>query len=213
MTPTRQILALLVRETFGNPPAGLTADELAARLFPLPPLPSTWAPGQRREVLGAPALAGRPGTKAHVVGGRLIPARRAIPAVPAIIGTREIQRRENVARVSRSLGELVRRGYVAPLRPPDVAEWFVAAVRRNGSLRDTLSRLTMPAEPPMHVLDAWEAMVREYEQSPGVWRPRPTGAAQETYRALVAHGVFVAPSMRWATEKGRKLVESWETTA
>lgn len=195
MTPTRQTLALLVRESCAPVhPSGLTADEIADVLFPLPPLPSTWAPGQRREVLGSPAL----------------PARGQLPAVPATIGSRETLRRANVARVSRSLGELVRRGLVEPLRPPTVAPWFLGSVTRRGSLRGALAWLEWPdVETPAATLDAWEAMVREYEQSPGVWRPRPTGAAQETYRALVAHGVFVAPSMRWATEKGRALVASW----
>lgn len=192
------ILRLLVAETFAPvAPCGMTAEELAARVFPLPALPPTWAPGQRRAVLGCPAIPERPATA----------FRRSIPAQAAVVGSRELLARANIARVSGILGELVRRGYVERVRPPVVAPWFRRSVGRRGSLRAALHRLEWPEETASATMDAWAAMVTEAEQSPGAWRPGKSGAAQETYRALVAHGVFEAPAMRWATEAGRKRVE------
>lgn len=112
-----------------------------------------------------------------------------------------------VGKVSQHLGELVRRGFVERLRPPVVAPWFRGSIDRRGSLYAALARLEWPDETPGATLDAWAVMVTASEQSPGAWRPGKTGAEQESYRALVAHGVIEAPSQRWATEAGRKLVE------
>lgn len=195
MTLSRRVLLALVRETFGAPPAGMTAEDLAAELLPLPPLPRFSSSAHRREVLGVAA-----------VPARTLASGRAVPAVEAVIGTRELARRAAVARVSAALRELTRRGYVERLRPPELGVWFVGSVQRRGSVRAALARLTWPDETPAATLDAWEAMVREYTESPGAWRPRSTGAAQETYRALVAHGVLVPPAHRWATEEGRARV-------
>lgn len=192
------ILRLLVAETFAPvAPCGMTAEELAAKVYPLPALPSVWAPGQRRAVLGAPAIPERPATA----------FRRAIPAQEAVVGSREVLARANVARVSAQLGELVRRGYVERIRPPVVAAWFRRSVERRGSLRAALFRLEWPEETASATVDAWATMVTAAEESPGVWRPGKTGAQQESYRALCGFGVFEAPAMRWATEKGRQLVE------
>jgi hypothetical protein len=114
-----------------------------------------------------------------------------------------------VGRVSQHLGELVRRGLVERVRPPAVAPWFRGSIERRGSLVAALARLEFPDETPGPTLDAWAAMVRDYEQSPGVWRPGKSGAEQETYRALVALGVFEAPSQRWPTVAGVELVHKW----
>ena len=188
----------------------VTVGELAARLYPPPPIPARWVDAaQRRAVLGSPGLAARPGREAVVSCGVVVRRPRpAVAAVAPVLGSRDLHIREAHARVSAIMGELVRAGLVEKLRPPVVAEWFRERVRKRGMGR-AIRRLVFPDDMPAEQVRAWSAMVHAAEESPGTWRPGASGAEQETYAALVGVGVITSPQQRWPTVKGIELVQFW----
>lgn len=109
------------------------------------------------------------------------------------------------AKISGVLARLTSAGFVEPLRPPRVAPWFATRADRDGVV-DALAALVRHDHPPQTAatLASWARMVDEVRKSPGSWRPRGSGAAQETYRALVGLGVIESPAQRWATPEGPK---------
>ena len=124
--------------------------------------------------------------------------------------TRTGGRREAAAaRVSRALGRLQERGLIETRGPPILAPWWLAVAQRRG----VLPALRSAADVDDGDLTSHVAMVAEVEKGPrtaaALLGTSPSGARKRVYADLIAWGVILPPSQRWATEAGLALLRNY----
>lgn len=185
-TLAHDVLALVAAH-----PGELDASTIAERLLPAPP----WRPPF-------------PATHAERAASYAAWLTEERGPLSADGRTRVGGRREAAAaRVSRALGRLQERGLVETRGPPVVAPWWLAVARRRG----VLPALRSAADVDGGDLAGHVAMVAEVEKGPrsaaALLGPSPSGARKRTYADLVAWGVILPPSQRWATEAGLALLQ------
>jgi len=118
------------------------------------------------------------------------------------------RREAAAARVSRALGRLQERGLIETRGPPIVAPWWLAVAQRRG----VLPALRSAADVEGGDLTSHVAMVAEVEKGPrsaaALLGASPSGARKRVYADLIAWGVVLPPSQRWATEAGLALLQN-----
>jgi hypothetical protein len=149
--------------------------------------------------LDAQAIADHVFPPPRLAGPASYEARRALADAKAT------HRAESAARVSRVLGRLQAAGLIERRGPPRVAAWFTRTVDRHG-LADALHRAhpAWPGRVPRLV--AHLRVLGEVVKPTGAVKYGAGGVEAQAYRDLVAWGVVVSPSRRFATPKGVALV-------